>query len=181
MNPAVTLAFARLQALPRTDVAGYVAGQMLGSVVGVILARVVWARAVASRAVSFGAIKPGGGHHAAEVFVVEAVSLMVLMIVTTFFLARPRLARWSPVAAGSVVAILIAATGTTTGGSFNPARAFGPALLSAQTAYLWCCYLLAPMVGAVFAAWITARSHAPAVLTCPVCGTSPTTRARGAS
>jgi glycerol uptake facilitator-like aquaporin len=88
-NAVVTLAFARLRALPRTDVAGCVAGQTLGSVIGVILARVVWGRAVASRAVSFGAIKPGGGHHAAEVLVVEAVSLMVLVIVTTFFLARP--------------------------------------------------------------------------------------------
>ena len=58
-----------------------------------------------------------------------------------------------------------------TGGSVNPARQFGPAVISGQTQFLWV-YLLAPMLGAVIAAWLRQTiQHRRAVLTHRLCGT----------
>jgi glycerol uptake facilitator-like aquaporin len=62
-------------------------------------------------------------------------------------------------AVGGAAAIAIGATiglgsifaGPVSGGSFNPARSFGPALISGNFASHWI-YWLAPMSGAVFGA-----------------------------
>ena len=65
----------------------------------------------------------------------------------------------------------IAVLGTSTGGSVNPARQFGPAVISSQTHFL-SVYLLAPMLGAVIAAWLRQTiQHRRAVLTHRLCGT----------
>jgi glycerol uptake facilitator protein/aquaporin Z len=42
LNLAITIAFWRLGAFPRRDVAGYVAAQLGGSVAGTALARLAW-------------------------------------------------------------------------------------------------------------------------------------------
>jgi glycerol uptake facilitator protein/aquaporin Z len=174
MNPAMTLAFTTIKTLPRVDAGGYIAAQMLGSIAGTTLAGVIWGPAVARPPVSFGVIQPGLGRSTIDVFVVEMLSLILLFAVTSAFLARPGLARWTPWVAGVIVGLLIATTGATTGGSFNPARAFGPALASKQTALLWSCYLLAPMIGALVVAGLISRLQAPKVLTCQLCGTPST-------
>jgi len=63
--------------------------------------------------------------------------------------------------------------GTSTGGSVNPARQFGPAVMSGQSHFL-SVYLLAPMLGAVIAAWLRQTiQHRRAVLTHRLCGTHP--------
>ena len=58
---------------------------------------------------------------------------------------------WGPVVAEAPVAYAV--LGTSTGGSVNPARQFGPAALSGQTRFLRV-YLLAPMAGAFLATWL---------------------------
>ncbi|MEV8013237.1 aquaporin [Streptomyces sp. NPDC086122] len=61
--------------------------------------------------------------------------------------------------------------GTSSGGSVNPARQFGPAVASGELAFLRV-YLVAPMVGAVIAAFALDRLRARrTVLTHRLCGT----------
>jgi hypothetical protein len=105
----------------------------------------------------------------ASVFLVEAGSIVVLIGPVAFFLARPKLNGWTPLLVGTLVATLIAATGDWTGGSFNPARQFGPALLSGQTAFLWC-YLVGPPAGAAFLEISRRLSKARPTPTCQLCG-----------
>ena len=52
-------------------------------------------------------------------------------------------------------AVVIATLGPLSGGSANPARQFGPALLAQDTTHLWI-YLLAPALGAVLGAALVA-------------------------
>lgn len=169
LNPAITVAFWGLGAFPRADVAGYAAAQLTGSVVGTALARLAWGPAVSRRPVGFGVIQPDAGLAWPAVFGAEAASVALLVVVVAFLLARPGLASWTPWAVGATVGVIIALTGASTGGSFNPARAFGPAVLSGVFGDLWC-YLVAPVVGAVVATTARAMSRRAPVLTCQLCG-----------
>jgi glycerol uptake facilitator-like aquaporin len=77
----------------------------------------------------------------------EATSLLLLMVVVLAVFGRPRLAAWLPAVVGTSVAVLIVAGGMTSGGSFNPARALGPALLSGDVPDGWP-YVAGPLIGA---------------------------------
>lgn len=104
-------------------------------------------------------------------FVGEALGMAVIIFVVGFCLTAHRLAPLVPWIVGALVGTGIAALGTATGGSLNPARQFGPAILSGATPYLWV-YPVAPMVGAQVAAWLRqAIQSRRAVLTHKLCGT----------
>jgi glycerol uptake facilitator-like aquaporin len=172
LNPAVSVTFWLLRALPGRDAAAYVTVQLAGSVLGAGLARLVWGRSVATSAVTYAAIHPGEGWNAGAVLAGEAACLALLMSLVIATLARPALARWTPLVVGVSVAGLISVAGTLNGGGFNPARQFGPAVLSGHTDFLWC-YLLGPLLGAVLVGvGYTLRPCRPA-LPCGLCGTQP--------
>ncbi|MFF3565283.1 MIP/aquaporin family protein [Streptomyces sp. NPDC002574] len=150
-NPAVTVALWLMDAFPRRGVLPYVLAQLAGSAAGTGLARLVWGRAVALPSIAHAAIRPAPAWHPAEVFLAEAGSMAVLILVVGFFMARPGRVSRVPCAIGLSVALVIALLGPRSGGSINPARQFGPAALSGQTTDLWI-YLVAPVLGAALGA-----------------------------
>jgi glycerol uptake facilitator-like aquaporin len=168
-NPAVTVSFWLLGALPGEDVAPYVAVQTLGSIAGTALGRLVWGAIVSRSPIAYPVIQPAHGSTQPLVFTVEAVSVIVLMGAVTFFLARPTLVRWTPVVVAVAVAVLISVTGAWTGGSFNPARQLGPALLSGQPAFL-ASYVIGPLAGALAVAALLRPYTAKHLLSCQLCG-----------
>ncbi|MFD9130427.1 aquaporin, partial [Kitasatospora sp. NPDC059571] len=147
MNPAVSVAFALLGALPGRAAAGYVAAQVAGSLTGVAIGRLVWGPASGADPAAFAAIRPAAGVPLALVAASEAAAAVVLLAAVTFVAARPRWSRLLPAVAGVAVAGLIEAVGRWTGGSFNPARQFGPELLAGDGRLLPV-FLLAPLAGA---------------------------------
>src|SRR5262249_61997068 len=98
-------------------------------------------------------VEPGPGWWAAERFVAEPLSMAVIVFIVGTCLAQPRLAPLVPWVVGVLIGLAIAVLGTSTGGSVNPARQFGPAVVSGQAHFL-SVYLLAPMLRAVMAAWL---------------------------
>ncbi|MFF3000099.1 aquaporin [Streptomyces sp. NPDC057950] len=158
MNPAVSVAFWLMGALPGRDLAGYAAAQLGGSVVGVVAGRVVWGAALAKPEAGFAAVRAAEGIPAVVVFAAEAAATAVLLAAVTFVSARPGPSWRVPVVAGAAVTVLIWLTGGWAGGSFNPARQFGPQLLSGDTRWLWV-YALAPLAAAV--AFGTVRARLP--------------------
>jgi glycerol uptake facilitator-like aquaporin len=168
-NPAVTVSFWLFGALPGVDVAPYVTAQGLGSVLGTALGRLLWGPIPGRSPIAYAVVQPARGSTSAIVFVVEAASIVVLVSAVAFFLARPALMDWTPAVAGFAVAALIASTGAWTGGSFNPARQLGPALLSGQHAFL-ASYLVAPLTGALAAAALRRIYPTKRILTCQLCG-----------
>ncbi|MFE2145222.1 MIP/aquaporin family protein [Streptomyces sp. NPDC059456] len=149
VNPAVTLALWRLGVFPGRGVAAYVAAQLGGSVAGTVLARLAWGPAVAR--VGYGAAVAAPSWNGWAVFTAEAGCLVVVTLVIGFFLVHPARARWFPPALAVLVGAIVAGLGPLSGGSANPARQFGPVLLSGSTAGLWI-YLAAPALGAVLGA-----------------------------
>lgn len=61
INPAITLAMWRYGRTPGRDVAPFIAGQLLGSLLGIAAGRLVWGPVFASPAVDFAVIRPAPG------------------------------------------------------------------------------------------------------------------------
>jgi glycerol uptake facilitator protein/aquaporin Z len=173
MNPAISLAMWRFGVFPGAGVVPYTIAQLLGSVLGVLAARAVWGQVVAEPPVVYAVLQPGPAWSTGELFAAETLSMAVIVFLVGICLAVHRLAPFVPWVVGVLIGTAIALLGTSTGGSVNPARQFGPAAVSGQTHFL-SVYLLAPMLGAVIAAWLRQTiQHRRAVLTHRLCGTHP--------
>jgi len=138
-------------AFPGRKVVPYVLAQLAGSAAGVVLARIVWGRAVTLPSVAQAVIRPAVGWNPIPVFAAEAGAMAALIALVGVFMVGRRTARLVPFVIGGSVALVIVFQGPYSGGSINPAREFGPALLSGRTTDLWI-YLLAPAVGAALGA-----------------------------
>ncbi|MFG3025437.1 MIP/aquaporin family protein [Streptomyces sp. NPDC048254] len=171
ISPAVSLAMWRLGVFPGVSVLPYIVAQLVGSVLGVLAARALLGPVVGNPPVLDAALQPGVGWSASGLFLAEAVSTGVIIYLVGLFLRSPKLALLVPWLVGFLIGAAIALLGTTTGGSENPARQFGPAVLSGRLGFLWV-YLQAPMVGVAIAAAVLNRAHRRhAVLTHRLCGT----------
>lgn len=168
LNPAVSLAFWLLRALPGRDAVAYAVAQLAGSAAGVAGGRLLWGGQAASPAVGYGTVRASDGVPWSVVFAAEAAATAVMLAAVVFVAARPRSLLPVPVAAGGAVAGLILLLGQGAGGSFNPARQFGPELFFGDFAWLWV-YLTAPLVGAALFALVRRRIRTAPPLPCPLC------------
>ncbi|MBO1334383.1 MIP/aquaporin family protein [Streptomyces sp. VRA16 Mangrove soil] len=149
LNPAVSLFMTLRGVLSVTDLIAYTVFQLAGSVLGVLLARTLWGERVT--AVNDGLIQPGLGWDRPGVVVIgELLSTAALLGVLAVMTSRPR-PRSTPWVLALVIATLITSTGSRTGASFNPARNFGPHVVSGEYHLFWA-YMLAPLAAAVVAA-----------------------------
>ncbi|MER5410322.1 aquaporin [Streptomyces sp. NPDC002769] len=153
MNPAVTVSLWLMGAFPGRGVLPYVLAQLAGSAAGTGLARLVWGRPVTLPSVDYAAIGPAPAWQPASVFLAEVGGMAAIVLVVGFLLARTRFSRLLPYAIGLSVALVITLLGTRSGGSVNPARQLGPAVLAGRTEDLWI-YLVAPVLGAALGAWL---------------------------
>jgi aquaporin NIP len=141
INPAVTLAFTLTRHFAPREAVAYVGAQLTGATAGALLLGAVWT----SKPVSLGATVPSVGAGSAVVY--EAVLSAFLMFVILAVATDTR-------AVGAAAAIAIGGTigldalfgGPVTGASMNPARSFGPALVSGQWRDFWV-YVVGPIAG----------------------------------
>ena len=171
MNPAVSFAMWRFGVFPGAFVVSYIVAQLAGSVLGVLAGRAVWGPVVADPPVNYAVLQPGAGVSNGVCFAGEGVGMGVILYLVGLFLTTPRTAPLVPWLVGFLIGAAIASLGTITGASNDPARQFGPAVVSGQLNCLWI-YLLAPMVGAAGAAALFNLMPASrTVLTHRLCGT----------
>jgi MIP family channel proteins len=150
-NPALTFAAAITRRIDPVDAVVYILAQLSGAVLGALLTKGLLLDE--GRASDYGAaqVSPllGSNFQGA---IVEAVGTfcLVLVVLVTVFGARSA-TRLAPLAYGTTLGFIVMVGGPLTGGSFNPARWFGPALVGNEFGDVWP-YLLGPVVGAVLAA-----------------------------
>ena len=86
--------------------------------------------------------------------IVEAVGTfcLVLVILAAVY-SKKSFKEWAPLAIGTTLGFIVMVGGPLTGGSFNPARWFGPALVGNEWGGVWP-YLLGPIVGSLLAAGV---------------------------
>jgi glycerol uptake facilitator-like aquaporin len=158
INPAISIAMWRFGVFPGVAVVPYIAAQLIGSLLGVLAAQGLWGSVTRSPPVNDAALQPGDGWTAGQLFGAEAASMAVIVFLVGLFLRHARLSHFIPWLVGFLIGAAIPLLGTTTGGSVNPARQFGPAVASQQFDFLWA-YLIAPMVGALVAATVRGRRY----------------------
>lgn len=151
-NPAVTLAFLATRRIEPVMAGVYIVAQLLGAMIAAYVLKMTFPAEV------FDAVKGGGQAISiditgAQAFGLEAIGTFLMMWVV-FGTAVDRSApRMGGTAIGLVVTADILAIGPLTGASLNPARSFGPAVVTGifegQVIY-W----LAPITGAIAAAFL---------------------------
>jgi aquaporin Z len=150
MNPAVTLTFWRLGKVGGADAACYALAQLAGGTLGVVLVAGALGRHFTASPVSWVATVPGAGG-TATAFAAELAISAGLMATVLAASARPRLAPWTGVLCGALVALFIAVEAPLSGMSMNPARTLASALPGGPRDALWI-YLAAPTLGMLAAA-----------------------------
>jgi MIP family channel proteins len=143
INPAVTIGFWSVQRFPGRDVLPYVAAQCTGAIAAA--AALAW---ILGPVGNYGATVPALS--ITRSFAVEggytAILGLVIMAAATDARTPPGVA---PFAIGATIFAGALVTGPLTGGSFNPARSLGPAVVGGVWTAHWL-YWLAPVVGMMF-------------------------------
>jgi len=153
-NPSVTLTFLRLGKVRGWDALFYVVAQFIGGLIGILLvATVLWAM-LAHPAVNYVATLPGP-HGVLVAWVAEVIISFILMFVILRVMSG-RLARYTGVVAGLLVATYIALESPISGMSMNPARSFASAVPAHLLSTLWI-YFTAPLLGMLLAAEVYVR------------------------
>jgi aquaporin Z len=163
-NPAVTLTFSRLGKLSPFDAVAYVGAQFIGAVLGVMLATLLVREMLADASVHYAVTRPGA-HGVAVAFLAEALISGILMAVVLTLSNRAKLARYTGLGAGLLVATFITFEAPLSGMSMNPARTVGSAFWAGDWTALWL-YFIAPTLGMLTAAELYLRRHRRAEIYC---------------
>ena len=150
-NPAVTLAAIVIKRIRPLDGVIYMLAQLSGAVLGALLTKGLLLDE--GRATHYGAAEVSGylaGNFAGSIVEMIGTFCLVLVILAAVY-SEKSLKEWAPLAIGTTLGFIVMVGGPLTGGSFNPARWFGPALVGNSFGDVWP-YLVGPIVGALLAA-----------------------------
>ena len=158
-NPAVTLTFWRLGKVAGWDALCYLAAQFAGGLAGVLLVAAILGDWFLAPPVAAVATVPGA-QGAAAAFVAEAAMTFLLMLMVLCVSNSARIARYTGLGVGLLLAAYIILEAQLSGTSMNPARTFASALPGNTWTALWV-YYTAPPLGMLAAAqtylWLRGR------------------------
>jgi MIP family channel proteins len=155
LNPAITVGIAVSGRLHPARALVYVLAQCAGAVAAALVLKAVFP-AKAADAARLGAQWVAGNISTTSAISVEAVATFFLVFVAYGTLVDPRAPKVGGFAVGLTLTADILAIGPLTGASMNPARSFGPALVSNY----WeghLIYWIGPLVGGILAGLIYDR------------------------
>ncbi len=146
LNPVVTIAFAVRRDFAWRRVPGYVVAQLIGATLAALLVRLIFGSGSA-----LGATLPGRGFSEPQAFAIETLlTLGLVSVVLGGASGAQNIGALSAFAAGGYVALAGLWASPVSGASMNPARSFGPALLTGNFTGFWI-YLAGPLLGALLA------------------------------
>jgi MIP family channel proteins len=161
-NPAVTAALAVIRQIKPIDGAIYIVVQLAGATLGALMTKGFLSDE--GNAENYGAVSLSpriDGEIFWAGFGLEAIGTFFLVWAIVGVAVNPRAERgWAALVIGATLGMAVFVIGPLTGAGLNPARAFGPALVSGE----WggfddfvIPYVIAPVVGAVLAVLIYFR------------------------
>ncbi len=146
LNPAVSLAFALRRDFPWKRLPGYIVIQLLGATLACL-----FLYAVFGNVQHLGATLPGPGYANWQALLMEIVltAALVSVILGTASAAQ-NVGAIAALGVGGYIALAGLWSAPVSGTSMNPARSFGPALVSGDFSSYWV-YVLGPLAGALIA------------------------------
>jgi MIP family channel proteins len=150
-NPVVTLAAIVIRRIKPLDGAIYMLAQLSGGVLGALLTKGLLLDE--GRATNYGATAVSGllGGDL-DGMIVEGIGTFVLvLVILAAVYSEKSFKEWAPLAIGTTLGFAVMVAGPLTGAALNPARWFGPALVSGEWGGVWP-YLLGPILGSLLAA-----------------------------
>jgi aquaporin Z len=164
MNPAFTISFLWLRKISGRDAAGYIAGQFVGGLAGVLLCRATSPMLIRHPTVNYVLTTPGAPGPVAA-WAGEFCIAFVLMTVVLALNQFPRIAKRTGYVAGLLVALYITFEAPLSGMSMNPARTLGSAIPAGVFTGIWI-YFTAPVLGMLTAVELHALLGKPRHLLC---------------
>ncbi|CAN5479116.1 aquaporin Z [soil metagenome] len=145
-NPAVTIAFATAKRFPWRFVPAYLASQFAGAVLAAVTAKAL-----------YGSISP---HIPADPTAITrnlgteiAISFLLMLVIISVATDKRAGPSTPGIAIGGAVVMGVIIGGPVTGGSMNPFRSLGPALITGgQSLQVVWLYIIGPILGALAAA-----------------------------
>jgi len=152
-NPAVTLAAAAIRRISPVDALIYMLAQLSGGVLGALLVKGLLLDE--GRATHYGApqVSPLLGSNFRGSIVEAVGTFCLVLVILAAVYSKKSVKDWAPLAIGTTLAFIVMVGGPLTGGSYNPARWFGPALVGNEWGGVWP-YLVGPIVGSLLAAGV---------------------------
>ncbi len=146
LNPVVSLAFALRRDFPWYRFAGYLLAQLVGAALACL-----FLLAVFGNVEHLGATLPGPGYHDWQALLMEIVLTAVLVsVILGTASGAQNVGIIGAFGVGGYIALAGLWAAPVSGVSMNPARSFGPALVSGYWTSYWV-YIVGPLAGALIA------------------------------
>src|SRR5262245_14288646 len=146
LNPVVSLAFALRGDFPWLRVSGYIVVQLVGATLACL-----FLLAVFGNVEHLGATLPGPGYENWQALLMEiALTAGLVSVILGTASAAQNVGAIAALGVGSYIALAGLWAAPVSGVSMNPARSFGPALVSGDWAHYWV-YVVGPLTGAMIA------------------------------
>jgi aquaporin Z len=143
LNPVVSIAFALRRDFPWRRVPGYIVVQLVGAALACVFLRVVFGNVE-----HLGATLPGPGYHAWQAFLMEiALTATLVSVILGTASSAQNVGTIGALGVGGYIALAGLWAAPVSGTSMNPARSFGPDLVSGDWTAYWV-YLAGPLLGA---------------------------------
>ena len=147
INPAVTIVFWLFRKIEGRLTITYILAQLIGAVVG-CLPLLIWGQM--GKSIEFGVTVPGAGYSLPTVLLGEVITTFTMVSLLAIFIGFRQIRRFTPFMFPFLYAIMVPLEAAISGTSTNPARSFGPAVISGVWDGWWI-YLIGPLTGAFLA------------------------------
>jgi aquaporin Z len=147
INPAVSIGFFLRHKMKFHAMIGYIFSQMAGAVAGAV-PLIFWGSQ--GRSIQYG-MTTSGGHDWLTAILGETITTFVLIFYLYLFVGSEKLRKYTPYGIPVLYCLMVAIEAPFSGCSTNPARSFGPALISNNFQQFWI-FCLGPLIGVCIAA-----------------------------
>lgn len=164
-NPAVTIGLWAGKKFPTSDLVPYIVAQFVGSIIASAALLLIAGTEIASTIGALGSCGDVAGIGMVGIFIVEFLGTALLMyVIMAAAVDKKAPAADAGLSIGLVLAGIIVAIGGFSGCGINPSRVFSPMLLNtlvgnAAPWELYPVYLIAPIIGAIFAVYLYDYFH----------------------
>ena len=147
INPAVTMVFWLFRKLEGRLAITYILAQLTGAIAG-CLPLIIWGQL--GRSINFGGTTPGTYYTVGQAFLGEIITTFIMVLLLIVFIGFRQIRQYTPYMFPILYAIMVPLEADISGISTNPARSFGPAVITGEWSTFWI-YLIGPVTGALLA------------------------------